>query len=99
MAAEGNGNLLAAAIPAARARATLGEISTTLSLVFGEHSGQGGRCLVEPTSSSWPQFVQRYVPADTSLAAGTGLAMNAYSPTRVTSNVSGAASYRFLRQI
>jgi hypothetical protein len=45
------------------------------------HSGQGGRCFVEPTSSWWPQFVQRYVPADTSLPAGTGLAMRDVLPS------------------
>src|SRR5215207_3575126 len=39
------------------------------------HDGHGGRCFVEPTSSSVPQFVQRYVPADTSLPAGTGFAI------------------------
>src|SRR3954447_935628 len=37
----------------------------------------GGRCCVEPTCISLPQFVQRYVPADTSLPAGTGLAISA----------------------
>jgi hypothetical protein len=31
--------------------------------------------LVDPTSSSYPQFVQRYVPLETSLPAGTGLAI------------------------
>ncbi|MEM1125360.1 MAG: methylmalonyl-CoA mutase [Bacteroidota bacterium] len=36
-AAEGTGNLLAAAVDAARARATLGEISDALERVFGRH--------------------------------------------------------------
>jgi methylmalonyl-CoA mutase len=36
-AARGGGNLLAAAIPAARARATLGEISSAMEDVFGRH--------------------------------------------------------------
>ncbi|MDF2982667.1 MAG: scpA [Devosia sp.] len=36
--ARSNGNLLAASIAAARARATLGEISTTLEQVFNRHS-------------------------------------------------------------
>src|SRR3954447_7778290 len=39
--------------------------------------GHGGRCCVEPTWISLPQFVQRYVPAETSLPAGTGLATSA----------------------
>jgi hypothetical protein len=39
------------------------------------HLGQGGTCVVEPTSISFPQLVQRYVPAETSLPAGTGFAM------------------------
>jgi hypothetical protein len=39
------------------------------------HSGHGGKCFVEPTSIAWLQFVQRYVPAETSLPAGTGFAM------------------------
>jgi hypothetical protein len=39
------------------------------------HDGHGGRCLVEPTSISLPQLVQRYVPEETSLPAGTGFAI------------------------
>ena len=38
VAARGDGNLLAAAIEAARARATLGEISAALEDVFGRHA-------------------------------------------------------------
>jgi methylmalonyl-CoA mutase len=37
-AARNNGNLLAAAIDAARARATLGEISSALEIAFGRHT-------------------------------------------------------------
>ncbi len=37
VAETGNGNLLSAAVNAARARATLGEISDTLEAVFGRH--------------------------------------------------------------
>jgi methylmalonyl-CoA mutase len=37
-AAEGDGNLLAASVDAARARATLGEISAALEEAFGRHS-------------------------------------------------------------
>jgi hypothetical protein len=37
--------------------------------------GQGGRCFVEPTSMRLPQFVHSYVPALTSLPAGTGSAI------------------------
>src|SRR3954454_25244304 len=39
------------------------------------HSGQGGRCFVDPTSIWLPQLVHLYVPAETSLPAGTGFAM------------------------
>src|SRR5690606_652508 len=39
-AAESGGNLLAAAIDAARAKATVGEISAALEKVWGRHSGQ-----------------------------------------------------------
>jgi len=39
-AAAGGGNLLAAAIPAARARATVGEISDALEKVFGRHKAE-----------------------------------------------------------
>ncbi|GAB3909934.1 methylmalonyl-CoA mutase [Kibdelosporangium lantanae] len=39
-AAEGDGNLLALAIDAARAKATVGEISTALERVWGRHAGQ-----------------------------------------------------------
>ncbi|WP_248959032.1 methylmalonyl-CoA mutase [Sphaerisporangium perillae] len=38
--AEGDGNLLALSIEAARAKATVGEISDALEKVFGRHSGQ-----------------------------------------------------------
>ncbi|HKS47945.1 MAG TPA: methylmalonyl-CoA mutase [Amycolatopsis sp.] len=38
--AEGDGNLLALAIDAARAKATVGEISEALEKVWGRHSGQ-----------------------------------------------------------
>jgi methylmalonyl-CoA mutase len=38
VAGSGNGNILAAAIEAARARATVGEISDTLRNAFGEHA-------------------------------------------------------------
>ncbi|RUV84434.1 methylmalonyl-CoA mutase, partial [Mesorhizobium sp. M5C.F.Ca.IN.020.14.1.1] len=37
-AANGKGNILAAAVDAARARATVGEISDTLRRVFGDHA-------------------------------------------------------------
>jgi methylmalonyl-CoA mutase len=40
MAARGDGNLLEAAIVAARVRATVGEISDALRLVFGDHTGK-----------------------------------------------------------
>lgn len=39
------------------------------------HDGHGGRCFVEATSIWVPQFVQRYVPEETSLPAGTGFAI------------------------
>jgi methylmalonyl-CoA mutase len=39
-AASGDGNLLALAIEAARAKATVGEISDALEKVFGRHAGQ-----------------------------------------------------------
>jgi methylmalonyl-CoA mutase len=39
-AGEGNGNLLAAAIDAARAKATVGEISTAMEKVFGRHRAE-----------------------------------------------------------
>ena len=39
----------------------------------------GGRCVVEPTCNSLPQFVHLYVPADTSLPAGTGSAISSSS--------------------
>jgi methylmalonyl-CoA mutase len=39
-AAEGTGNLLALSIDAARAKATVGEISSALERVWGRHSGQ-----------------------------------------------------------
>jgi methylmalonyl-CoA mutase len=39
-AADGNGNLLALAIEAARAKATVGEISGALERVWGRHAGQ-----------------------------------------------------------
>jgi methylmalonyl-CoA mutase len=38
--AKGNGNLLALAVDAARARATVGEISDAMEKVFGRHSAQ-----------------------------------------------------------
>ncbi|GAJ96990.1 methylmalonyl-CoA mutase [Agrobacterium rhizogenes] len=38
VARTGNGNLLAAAVEAARARATVGEISDALRVIFGDHS-------------------------------------------------------------
>ncbi len=38
VARSGKGNLLAAAVDAARARATIGEISDAMRLVFGDHS-------------------------------------------------------------
>lgn len=38
------------------------------------HAGQGGMLLCESIVISLPQFVQRYVPADTSLPAGIGSA-------------------------
>lgn len=47
----------------------------TVSYTPLPQDGQGGRCFVDPTSSSLPQFVHRYVPADTSLPAGTGFAI------------------------
>jgi hypothetical protein len=37
--------------------------------------GHGGSDCVEPTSIVLPQLVQEYVPAETSLPAGTGSAM------------------------
>jgi methylmalonyl-CoA mutase len=40
VARTGQGNLLAAAVDAARARATVGEISDTLRKVFGDHSAK-----------------------------------------------------------
>ncbi|MFP5077820.1 methylmalonyl-CoA mutase [Rhizobium sp. YIM 134829] len=40
VARSGEGNLLAAAVEAARARATVGEISDRLRLVFGDHSAR-----------------------------------------------------------
>ena len=39
-AAGGNGNLLALAIDAARAKATVGEISMALEKVFGRHQAE-----------------------------------------------------------
>ncbi|WP_373353496.1 methylmalonyl-CoA mutase [Pseudoroseicyclus sp. CXY001] len=39
-AAQGGGNLLAAAVEAARARATLGEISAAMEAVFGRHRAE-----------------------------------------------------------
>jgi methylmalonyl-CoA mutase len=39
-ASQGSGNLLAAAIVAARARVTVGEMSATLAEVFGRHEGR-----------------------------------------------------------
>jgi hypothetical protein len=39
------------------------------------HFAHGGRCFVEPTSIRLPQFVHSYVPALTSLPAGTGSAI------------------------
>jgi methylmalonyl-CoA mutase len=39
-AARGNGNLLAAAVDAARARATVGEISDAMERVFGRHKAE-----------------------------------------------------------
>src|SRR3954471_23709880 len=39
------------------------------------HFGHGGRCFVEPTSIVSPHWVHEYVPALTSLPAGTGSAM------------------------
>jgi len=39
-AGEGNGNLLALAIDAARAKATVGEISNALEIVFGRHRAE-----------------------------------------------------------
>ena len=39
----GDGNLLAAAVEAARARATVGEISDAMETVFGRHRGRGRR--------------------------------------------------------
>jgi methylmalonyl-CoA mutase len=39
-AARGNGNLLAAAVSAARARATVGEISAAMEAVFGRHQAK-----------------------------------------------------------
>src|SRR5207302_7053565 len=39
-AAAGNGNLLALAVDAARARATVGEISLALEKVFGRHRAE-----------------------------------------------------------
>ncbi len=38
--ARGHGNLLALAVPAARARATVGEISMAMELVFGRHRAE-----------------------------------------------------------
>ena len=38
VAARGEGNLLAAAVEAARARATVGEISDAMRRVFGDHA-------------------------------------------------------------
>jgi hypothetical protein len=46
--------------------------------------GHGGRCFVDPTSSCVPQLVHRYVPAETSLPAGTGFAIS-------TSRLKGSA--------
>ena len=40
IARSGNGNLLEAAVEAARARATVGEISDTMRKVFGDHSAK-----------------------------------------------------------
>ncbi len=40
VARSGQGNLLEAALPAARARATVGEISDALRAVFGDHAAQ-----------------------------------------------------------
>ncbi|MBI0170184.1 MULTISPECIES: methylmalonyl-CoA mutase [Bartonella] len=40
IAGSGNGNLLEAAVEAARARATVGEISDTMRKVFGDHSAK-----------------------------------------------------------
>ncbi|WP_295734570.1 methylmalonyl-CoA mutase [uncultured Bartonella sp.] len=40
IAKSGNGNLLEAAVEAARARATVGEISDTMRKVFGDHSAK-----------------------------------------------------------
>jgi len=39
-AGEGNGNLLALAIDAARAKATVGEISDAMEKVFGRHRAE-----------------------------------------------------------
>jgi hypothetical protein len=41
---------------------------------------QGGNDWTEPTWISFPQFVQRYVPEETSLPIGVGLAIVARSP-------------------
>ncbi len=51
-AAEGNGNILAAALPAVRARATIGEISDAMEKVFGRYVATT-RCISGAYSSEY----------------------------------------------
>lgn len=48
-----------------------------------EQLGQGGSDFTDEVSSSYPQFVQRYVPAETSEPMGAGFAMTPVVPGQV----------------
>ena len=48
-----------------------------------EQLGQGGSDFTDDVSSSYPQFVQRYVPAETSDPMGAGFAMASVVPGQV----------------
>ena len=58
-AALGNGNLLEFAIRAARAHATVGEISLALEKVFGRHVGDRSRPFPASTARNWAKTRQR----------------------------------------
>jgi hypothetical protein len=49
-----------------------------------EQLGHGGSDFTEDASSSYPQLVQRYVPAETSDPTGAGFAMPSPYPVRRT---------------
>jgi methylmalonyl-CoA mutase len=77
-AGGGNGNLLALAVDAARARATVGEISAALETVYGRHQAE-----IKAISGVYKREVGRPAAVERALALVAAFARSAGRPPRI----------------